>query len=92
MVSQKHVLMRQVARQAQPENFEVVLSPIMRGAPEWWARRRHLNPEPLDLILRAKPDGDPAAWLEKVLVESEYPFRSVVITECARFDSKHTHD
>ena len=88
MVSQKHLLMRQIARQTKPENFEVVHSPIVRGAPEWWVRRRHTDPGPLDLVLRAKLEGNPAAWLERVLVESEYPFRRVVVTGCAPFVPK----
>ncbi len=48
--SQRAVLDRFVQALPAPERFAIELSPLFDGTPDWWLRRRHLDPVPLALV------------------------------------------
>lgn len=78
--SQRHVLERVVGATHRPELFELELFPIERGVPEWWVRRRRVQPERLDVLLVRRPeatDNDAALRLREI----DYPFARIGIVE-----------
>lgn len=42
--SHRHVLQGFVDAQARPQAFELVASPLFQGTPDWWIRRKRLDP------------------------------------------------
>ena len=78
--SQRHVLERVVDATHRPDLFELEIFPIDRGAPEWWVRRRRVQPEPLDVLLvrRRTATGDEVA---SHLGPTDYPFAQVGVIE-----------
>lgn len=45
--SHRAVLNRYLATVNRGDRFELLLSPLLRGSPEWWIRRKHMDPRPL---------------------------------------------
>ena len=48
--SHRFVLQRFVERQSRPDHFELLRSPLFDGTPDWWVRRRHIDPEGMATI------------------------------------------
>lgn len=55
--SQRHVLEVALAETSAAQHFEIAEFPLDRGLPEWWVRRRHVEPPAIDALLLA---DDPA--------------------------------
>jgi Glycosyl transferase family 2 len=78
MRSQRHVLRQHIDRQPDPLIFELAQFPLFRGLPEWWIKRRRVDPPPLEVIVTASHAGTPAVT-EALLAEASYPFGIVRI-------------
>jgi hypothetical protein len=48
--SHRRVLGEDLARLPEASRFELVASPLFEGTPDWWARRRRMDPPPLGVI------------------------------------------
>jgi glycosyltransferase involved in cell wall biosynthesis len=71
--STRCVLERAITRAAHPDRYEISEFPIDRGASEWFIRRRHRDPEPVELVTISW--GSPAAGLDLDLERpGGYPF------------------
>lgn len=53
MRSQKHVLSKRV----EANRYDIVRSPINRGSPEWWVKRREESRPPVEVVLLARGDA-----------------------------------
>lgn len=77
--STRHLLERQIALQPTPEQYEVVTSPIFRGAQEWHIQRRPYDGLAMDIILVATNTERALKTLSSILQSTNYPFGSVVV-------------
>ena len=48
--SHRHVLGRNLASSGDGERFSLEPSPLFDGTPDWWIRRRHVDPPPIALL------------------------------------------
>src|SRR5215475_14065960 len=55
--SQRNVLNRFLRCQGKPDRYQIDYSPLYQRSPDWWIRRRHEEPRPLNVVLF----GDAAA-------------------------------
>lgn len=74
LASQRHILELQIAQKPHPDNFEVKLFPIDRGAPEWYIYRKPIEPKNLQVILFTVSAKQSLISIKKILKESNYPF------------------
>jgi hypothetical protein len=79
MSSQRHVLQQHIDAQPDARRFELAEFPIFRGLPEWWIKRRHVDPLPLDVVVTG--DANAAAVTGAALGEASYPFGVVRILD-----------
>ncbi len=77
LVSQRHLLERLLAERGLADLFEVVPFPLVRGAPEWWLRRRRRRPHSFAVVRltvdRAEPVSPPDAFAQR----AGYPFEGL---------------
>jgi hypothetical protein len=79
--SQRAVLSHWLAAQPHAERFDLQLSPLFPGTPDWWIRRRPVAPEPLAAFLFLPHDSDPASFAEReaaLRATTDYPRLEVV--------------
>lgn len=69
--SHQAVLARYLTTLPHPERFSAEISPLFEGAPEWWIRRRPVDPRPLLSIVLS--EGDACGATDHVLHSCDYP-------------------
>jgi hypothetical protein len=89
--SQRHVLERVIGATDQPELFALELFPIDRGAPEWWVRRRRVEPERVDVVIVAEAEPTASAAVKR-LEDLSYPFGRIEVVEVADLHPRVTLD
>jgi len=78
--SQSAVLTRFLDALPKPEHFVLMPSPLFDGTPDWWLRRRHVDPAPLALVSLTRHAASPERFVEAgdypVVVRATLPMSS----------------
>lgn len=69
--SHRAVLQAYINRQPHADRYALELSPLFGGTPDWWIRRRHVEPRPLLSVVLC--DRVTAGGRERVLKSCDYP-------------------
>lgn len=67
--SQTAVLTRFLDALPKPKHFVLTPSPLFDGTPDWWLRRRHVDPAPLTLVSLTRHAASP----ERLAETGDYP-------------------
>jgi glycosyltransferase involved in cell wall biosynthesis len=80
--SHRAVLDRYLAVSKHTNEFELLLSPFLKGLPEWWLRRKHVNPRPLLSVVMSDQGATDG---QTVICSSDYPDHRVAVL---KYDTK----
>jgi hypothetical protein len=79
--SQRHVLQKHVAATGAADRLEVVPSPFFPSSPDWWIRRRLVDPPAMALVVNMSAHGaSPDAVIRRI---AGYPFAWIWLTGAA---------
>jgi Glycosyl transferase family 2 len=74
--SQRHVLERHLEKTGIANRLEIVRSPFFPTSPDWWPRRRRIDPPPVALVVHTSDDNPLASVIASL---SGYPVSGIWI-------------
>jgi hypothetical protein len=78
LASQRHLLDRLLGQRGLADLFDVVPFPLLRGAPEWWVRRRRTRPDSM-AVVRVRADPAEAVGSPAIGERAMYPFEGIEV-------------
>lgn len=74
--SHRAMLTRYLHSGGDADHYEIIRSPLFSGTPDWWIRRRHVEPRPLLLVVTTADQHRPPAL--SAAITGDYPCEETI--------------